>query len=221
MLDNLPDIHAPESDADDIYTPERLDNSADIYAPESDADDMCTLERLDNLPDDVWCNEERSSTCNDQESILKKAKLIRNFGITSFSFMGIIILLFIIDIIAEPSHPNSSPFSDISAMNIATFVVGAALQLANLVFMILAIDKFGKTDWGNEDLNNQRVYSATTLWCFIIDFIAFKLMIALTFVFFDSLLIIGLLFLLPLGIIPPIMWIVWGNKVKNTYSTNT
>ena len=219
MLDNLPDIHALESGADDIYTPERLDNSPNIDTLESDADDIYTLERLDNSLD--VCNAERSSTCNDQESILKKAKLIRDFGITSFSFMGIIILLFIIDIIAEPSHPNSSPFSDISAMNIATFVIGAAFQLTNLVFMLLAIYKLDKTDWGNEDLNNQRVYSTTTLWFLIVDFIAFKLMIALTFVFFESSLIIGLLFLLPLGIIPPIMWIVWDKKVKNTYSTNT
>ena len=219
MLDNLPDIHAPESGADNIYTPERLDNLPDIHAPESGVDDICTPERWDNSLD--VCTVERSSTCNDQESILKKAKLIRDFGITSFSFMGIIILLFIIEIIVEPSPPNSSLFSDISIMNIVTFIVGAVFQLANFVFMILAIDKFGKTDWGNEDLNSQKVYSTTTLWCLIVGFIAFQLMNALTFALFDSLLIIGLLFVLPLDIIPPIMWVVWGNKVKNTYSTNT
>lgn len=33
--------------------------------------------------------------------------------------------------------------------------------------------------------------------------------------------IIGMLLSIPLGITQPIMWIIWGNKVKNTYSTNT
>ena len=120
MSDNTPDICIPESDVDDIYTPERLDNSQDIHIPESGTDDICTLERLDNSPnidalesdaDDISTMErldnsqdihipERSSTCNNQEYILKKAKkkakLIRNFWIASFSFIGIIILLAII-----------------------------------------------------------------------------------------------------------------------------
>ena len=76
MLENTPDISIPESDVDDIYTPERLDNSQDTCIPE------------------------RSSTCDNQEYILKKAKkkakLIRNFWIALFSFIGIIILLAII-----------------------------------------------------------------------------------------------------------------------------
>lgn len=118
MLDNLPDIHAPESGADDICTPERLDNSPDIH----------TLEI--------------SSTCNDQEFILKKAKLIRNFGIASFSFVGIIILLYIICLIVALSstqnYPNSSVAFSMSMVIIISILV-IIFSIADFVFMILAI----------------------------------------------------------------------------------
>ena len=110
----------------------------------------------DNLP--VIRIPEKSSTCNNLESILKEAKLIRNFGI-ALLFLGIF------------------PF-------------------VYLVFAIIAIVKIKNTDWGNENLNrHKKVFWVTTLCCLI---------------------------LLQLDIIiSPIMWIVWGNKVKNTYSTNT
>lgn len=105
----------------------------------------------DNLP--VIRIPERSSTYDDLESILKKAKLIRNLGIASF-FVFIFLIV----------YP---------------------------IFAIIAIIKIGGTDWGNENLNNSKeVFWVTTLFCLI---------------------------LLPLFIVPPILWIVWGNKVKYTY----
>ena len=122
MLDNLSDTHAPESGTDD-HTLERSDISPDIH----------TLER--------------SSTCNNKESILKKAKLIRNFGIASFSFMGVIILLIIIDIIvAQSSTPNYPNSSAVLSMSITILVVDSIFSIANLVFMIIAIVKIANTD---------------------------------------------------------------------------
>ncbi len=201
MLDNLPDIHAPESGADDIYTPERLDNSPDIH----------TLEI--------------SSTCNDQEFILKKAKLIRNFGIASFSFVGIIILLYIICLIVALSstqnYPNSSVAFSMSMVIIISILV-IIFSIADFVFMILAIVNIATTDWGNENLNKcKKVFWITTLSCLIGGFIAWVLMVAGNFASSIALQIIGMLLSIPLGITQPIMWIIWGNKVKNTYSTNT
>ncbi len=105
----------------------------------------------DNLP--VIRIPERSSTYDNLESILKKAKLIRNLGIASF-FVFIFLIV----------YP---------------------------VFAIIAIVKIGGTDWGNENLNNSKeVFWVTTLCCLIV---------------------------FPLVIVPPILWIVWGNKVKYTY----
>lgn len=122
MSDNLPDIHASESGVDD-HTLERLDSSLEIHALE------------------------RSSTCNNKESILKKAKLIRNFGIASFSFSGIIILLFIIILIvtlsSTPNYPNSLA---VLSMSITILVVDSIFSIANLVFMIIAIVKIASTD---------------------------------------------------------------------------
>lgn len=109
----------------------------------------------DNLP--VIRIPERSSTYDNLESILKKAKLIRNFGIASF-FVFIFLIV----------YP---------------------------VFAIIAIVKIGGTDWGNENLNNSKeVFWVTSLCCLIVGLIIW-----------------------PLVIVPPIMWIVWGNKVKYTY----
>ena len=193
MLDNLPDIHAPESGADDICTPERLDNSPDIH----------TLEI--------------SSTCNDKEFILKKAKLIRNFGIASFSFVGIIILLYIICLIVALSSTQNYPNSSV-AFSMSMVII----SIADFVFMILAIVNIATTDWGNENLNKcKKVFWITTLSCLIGGFIALVLMVAGNFASSIALQIIGMLLSIPLGITQPIMWIIWGNKVKNTYSTNT
>ena len=126
MSDNTPDICIPESDVDDIYTPERLDNSQDIHIPE------------------------RSSTCNNKESILRKAKLIRNFGIASFSFIGIVILLYIIVLIVAlssiPSYPNNGLVSATFSMSIVILIFGAIFSIADFVFMILAIVNIATTD---------------------------------------------------------------------------
>ena len=144
MSDNLPDTHAPESGSDDIPTPEKSDNLPDIHTYESGTDDH-TLERSDISPDIYTL--ERSSTCNNKESILKKAKLIRNFGIASFSFMGVIILLIIIDIIvAQSSTPNYPNSSAVLSMSITILVVDSIFSIANLVFMIIAIVKIASTD---------------------------------------------------------------------------
>ena len=122
MSDNLPDMYTSESDADD-HTLERSDSSLDIHALEI------------------------SSTCNNKESILKKSKLIRNFGITSFSFMGVIILLIIIDIIvAQSSTPNYPNSSAVFSISISILVLDSIFSIANLVFMILAIVKIASTD---------------------------------------------------------------------------
>lgn len=197
MSDNLPDIYTPESDADDIYTPERLDNSADIHTSESDADDIYTLERLDNSLDIHV--PERSSTCNNQESILKQAKLIRDFGITYFSFMGIIILLIIVLIVAlfsDTSYTNSGLGWVALSMEIAILVLGIIFWILDHVLTIIAIVKIKNTDWGNKNINNCKEGFWITILCFLILF----------------------WFILPLDIISPIMCIIWSNKVKNTYS---
>lgn len=134
MSDNLPDMHVSESDADDIYTPERLDNSPDIH----------TLER--------------SSTCNDQESILKKAKLIRNFGITYFWFFIVVIILLSISIWT------------------AAIILASIFSIVDLVFTIIAIVKIKNTDWGNENLNkHKKVFWVTTLCCLIVTLIVLPL----------------------------------------------
>ena len=147
MLDNLPDIHAPESGSDDIPTPEKSDNLLDMHAHESGTDDH-TLERSDISPD--IHTPERSSTCNNKESILRKAKLIRNFGIASFSFIGIVILLYIIVLIVAlssiPSYPNNGLVSATFSMSIVILIFGAIFSIADFVFMILAIVNIATTD---------------------------------------------------------------------------
>ncbi len=195
MSDSLPVIYTPESDTDD-HALERSDISPDIHIPE------------------------RSSTCNNQESILKKAKLIRNFGITSFSFIGVIILLYIITLIVALS---SSSTLAIPSIVIVILVLGSIFSIADFVFMILAIVNIATTDWGNENLNKYKnAFWITTLCCLVGGFIASTLMIAGSLSpLASALAIIGLLLSLPLGITPPIMWIIWGNKVKNTYSIGT
>lgn len=178
MSDNSADIHTSESDANDIYTLERLNNSLDIHVPE------------------------KSSTCNNQESILKQAKLIRDFGITYFSFMGIIILLIIVLIVAlfsDTSYTNSGLGWVALSMEIAILVLGIIFWILDHVLTIIAIVKIKNTDWGNKNLNNCKEGFWITILCFLILF----------------------WFILPLDIISPIMCIIWSNKVKNTYLTNT
>ena len=243
-LDNSPNIDTSESDADNICTPERLDNSLDIHAPErADAKEIEHL-KLDNSLDihasesednlQTLCNQldnsldihasERSTTCNNQESILKKAKLIRNFGIASFSFMGVIILCIIMLIAVVISSIPSYPDSVWVIANVSKVVgiVTLGISIANFVFIILAIIKIADTDWGNENLNkSKKGFWITILCCLIGGFIVLILMITGSLSpLASALAIIGLVFSLPLGITPPIMYIIWGNKVKKTYSTN-
>ena len=217
MSDNLPDIHASESDADD-HTLERSDISPDIHVQEINNNPNGGVFASDISPD--IHTPERSSTCNNQESILKKAKLIRNFGITSFSFMGVIILLIIIDIIvAQSSTPNYPNSLAVFSMSITILVVDSIFSIANLVFMILAIVKIANTDWGSENLNKcKKAFWVTILCCICCSAGSFILLFVPLFIF---LAIIGLLLSLPLGIVPPIMCVIWGKKVKNTYSTDT
>lgn len=191
------------------------DNTPDIYTPERSS--TCNDQDIYTL--------ERSSICNNQEPILKKAKLIRNFGIASFSFVGIIILLYIICLIVALSstqnYPNSSVAFSMSMVIIISILV-IIFSIADFVFMILAIVNIATTDWGNENLNKcKKVFWITTLSCLIGGFIAWVLMVAGNFASSIALQIIGMLLSIPLGITQPIMWIIWGNKVKNTYSTNT
>ena len=168
---------------------------------------------LDNLPDTG--NIERSSTCNNHESILKKAKLIRNFGIASFSFMGVIILLSIICMIVAsssgPNYPNSlMAFSTSMGIIIPTLTI--IFSIVDFVFMILAIVKIANTDWGNDNLNKcKKGFWITILCCLCCSAGSFIALFVPIFIFVA---IIGLLFSIPLGITPPIMCIIWGNKVN-------
>lgn len=188
MSDNLPNTGNPE----------RLDNSPNIDTLESDTDDIYTMERSD-ISLDIHIPE-RSSTCNNQESILKQAKLIRDFGITYFSFMGIIILFIIVSIVALFSDTSNSALGWVGlSMEIAALVLGIIFWILNHVLTIIAIVKIKNTDWGNENLNNCKEGFWITILCFLILF----------------------WIILPLDIISPIMCIIWSNKVKKTYSTNT
>lgn len=191
------------------------DNTPDIYTPERSS--TCNDQDIYTL--------ERSSICNNQEPILKKAKLIRNFGIASFSFVGIIILLYIICLIVALSstqnYPNSSVAFSMSMVIIISILV-IIFSIADFVFMILLLSILQPQIGGNENLNKcKKVFWITTLSCLIGGFIAWVLMVAGNFASSIALQIIGMLLSIPLGITQPIMWIIWGNKVKNTYSTNT
>lgn len=130
-----------------------------------------------------------------EQFALKQAKSIKNFGIISLSILGGIILLIIIFAVSMvaivPVDPNASSNSWITTSAILGILLLISIiigSVCDIVFNIVAIIKIASTDWGNCNLNNSKLI----FW------------------------ILSLVFMFLLPIVSPILWIVWGNKVKNT-----
>lgn len=135
-----------------------------------------------------------------EQFVLKQAKSIKNFGIISLSILGGIILLIIIFAIAMvatvPVDPNASSNSWITTSAVLGILLLISIiigSVCDIVFNIVAIIKIASTDWGNRNLNNNKLI----FW------------------------ILSLVFMFLLPIVSPILWIVWGNKVKNTIEFKT
>lgn len=135
-----------------------------------------------------------------EQFVLKQAKSIKNFGIISLSILGGIILLIIIFAIAMvatvPVDPNASANSWITTSAVLGILLLISIiigSVCDIAFNIVAIIKIASTDWGNRNLNNSKLI----FW------------------------ILPLVFMFLLPIVSPILWIVWGNKVKNTVEFKT
>ncbi len=135
-----------------------------------------------------------------EQFVLKQAKSIKNFGIISLSILGGIILLIIIFAIAMvatvPVDQNASANSWITTSAVLGILLLISIiigSVCDIAFNIVAIIKIASTDWGNRNLNNSKLI----FW------------------------ILSLVFMFLLPIVSPILWIVWGNKVKNTVEFKT
>lgn len=134
---------------------------------------------------------------NTQTQLLKKANAIKKLGIASLIIHIVAIILFFAWLVTTlVMFTNMNADGNIDSLNntqigmiVAIAIVGTTYFICNLTFGIIAIIKIATTDWENQELNQSKLI----FW-----------IISLIFIFFV--------------LVNPIMWIVWGKKVKSNYS---
>lgn len=128
---------------------------------------------------------------------LTLAKKIKRLGKTNLCIHIIAIVAFIAWIVTSVlTLTNLDHNADASVLTntqvgliVFIAVIAVVYFLCNLILGIIAIVKIASTNWQNESLNQAK----TVFW------------------------ILSLIFIMMI-LVNPILWIVWGNKVKNSYS---